>query len=65
MNREVWLNGSFVAEQDAHIGIDDGGWLHGAGLFETMERARCRVSSKRATTWHGDQGQPERVLQAR
>ncbi len=40
MSREVWLNGSFVPAGDARIGIDDGGWLHGAGLFETM-RAEC------------------------
>jgi len=43
VNREVWLNGSFLPETDARIGIDDGGWLHGAGLFETMWAESGRV----------------------
>ena len=43
MTREVWLNGSFVPEPDARIGIDDGGWLHGAGLFETMRAEAGKV----------------------
>jgi len=32
----VYLNGRFVSEPDARISVYDGGWLHGAGLFETM-----------------------------
>lgn len=43
MTRQVWLNGSFLPETDARIGIDDGGWLHGAGLFETMRAEAGRV----------------------
>lgn len=36
MTATVYLNGKFVSESDAKISISDGGWLHGAGLFETM-----------------------------
>lgn len=36
MSQIVWLNGEFVAAEDARIGVYDGGFLHGAGLFETM-----------------------------
>lgn len=36
MNATVYLNGKFVSESDATVSISDGGWLHGAGLFETM-----------------------------
>ncbi|HNQ23662.1 MAG TPA: aminotransferase class IV [Phycisphaerae bacterium] len=36
MTRTVWFNGEFLPATQAHIDIDDGGWLHGAGLFETM-----------------------------
>jgi branched-chain amino acid aminotransferase len=32
----VLFNGRLLPETDAAVGIDDGGWLHGAGLFETM-----------------------------
>lgn len=32
----VFLNGSFLAAEEARISIFDGGFLHGAGLFETM-----------------------------
>lgn len=36
MNRVVYLNGAFVPIASAQVGVFDGGWLHGAGLFETM-----------------------------
>lgn len=36
MTATVYLNGAFVSEQEAHVSVYDGGWLHGAGLFETM-----------------------------
>jgi branched-chain amino acid aminotransferase len=36
----VFLNGRFVEDADAKVSIFDGGFLHGAGLFETM-RAEC------------------------
>jgi len=32
----AWLNGDFVSAAEARINIFDGGFLHGAGLFETM-----------------------------
>lgn len=39
----VHLNGNFLPEIDAAIGIDDGSWLHGAGLFETMRAEHGRI----------------------
>lgn len=36
MTATVYLNGDFVTERDAVVSVYDGGWLHGAGLFETM-----------------------------
>lgn len=39
----IYINGSFLPEPEAMIGVDDGGWLHGAGLFETMRAERGRV----------------------
>ncbi len=36
MSRTVLLNAAFVASRDARISVYNGGWLHGAGLFETM-----------------------------
>ncbi len=36
MSSTVFLNGGFVSAQEAKISVWDGGWLHGAGLFETM-----------------------------
>ncbi len=36
MTQTVYLNGQFISEPDARVSIRDGGWLHGAGLFETM-----------------------------
>jgi branched-chain amino acid aminotransferase len=39
----VYINGSFLPEPEAMISVDDGGWLHGAGLFETMRAENDRV----------------------
>lgn len=39
----AWLNGSVVPESDAKISVFDGGWLHGAGLFETMRAQNGHV----------------------
>lgn len=39
----VWHNGKFLARNEAMVAIDDGGWLHGAGLFETMRAENGRV----------------------
>ena len=43
MTSVVYYNGKFVDEPQAHLGVDNGGWLHGAGLFETMRAERGRV----------------------
>ncbi len=43
LNDTVWHNGKFLARSEARIGVDDGGWLHGAGLFETMRAENGRV----------------------
>lgn len=43
MTANVYLNGAFVSEQEAHVSVYDGGWLHGAGLFETMRAEGGRV----------------------
>ncbi|MEY3144202.1 MAG: hypothetical protein RLY21_2695 [Planctomycetota bacterium] len=32
----AWINGSFVEDGDARIGLFDAGFQHGIGLFETM-----------------------------
>jgi len=39
----AFFNGRLLAEDDAAVSIFDGGWLHGAGLFETMRAERSRV----------------------
>ena len=39
----VYFNGSFVPEDEAKVTVYDGGWLHGAGLFETMRAENGRV----------------------
>jgi branched-chain amino acid aminotransferase len=39
----AYINGSFLPEPEAMVGVDDGGWLHGAGLFETMRAEHGRV----------------------
>jgi len=43
MTPVVYLNGTFVAENEARLSVFDGGWLHGAGLFETMRAVNGRV----------------------
>ena len=39
----VYLNGVFVPAEEARVSVYDGGWLHGAGLFETMRAEGGRV----------------------
>lgn len=39
----AFLNGRFVPEIEARVGIDDAGWLHGAGLFETIRAENGRL----------------------
>ena len=39
MSKVAFVNGCFLPAAEARISVWDGGWLHGAGLFETM-RAR-------------------------
>jgi len=39
----VYHNGTIVPATEAAIGVFDGGWLHGAGLFETMRAEQRRV----------------------
>lgn len=36
MSEIVYLNGRFVPREAAAVSVYDGGWLHGAGLFETL-----------------------------
>ncbi|MHC5110725.1 MAG: aminotransferase class IV [Planctomycetota bacterium] len=36
MKAIVWMNGSVIPHAEAMVPIDDGCWLHGAGLFETI-----------------------------
>lgn len=36
MSGIVYLNGEFLDAPNARVSAFDGGWLHGAGLFETM-----------------------------
>ena len=43
MTRTVFLNGGFTDADQARISVWDGGWLHGAGLFETMRAYHGRV----------------------
>jgi len=42
LKNTVYLNGRFVNQEDAKISIADGGWLHGAGLFETIRAEFAR-----------------------
>jgi len=39
----VYINGAFVRRDEASVSITDGGWLHGAGLFETIRAEYGRV----------------------
>ena len=43
MTATVYFNGAFVPAEDARVSVYDGGWLHGAGLFETMRAEGGRV----------------------
>lgn len=43
MNATVYLNGRFVDKAQATVSVSDSGWLHGAGLFETMRAENGRV----------------------
>ncbi len=43
MNPVVYLNGEYVPQDEARISVFDGGWLHGAGLFETMRAEQGKV----------------------
>ncbi len=38
----VWLNGFVVDDDSACVSLSDGGWLYGAGLFETIRAERGR-----------------------
>jgi branched-chain amino acid aminotransferase len=40
---QVWLNGQFVAENEASVSIRDAGLLHGAGVFTTMRSLGGRI----------------------
>ncbi|MGB0716633.1 MAG: aminotransferase class IV [Phycisphaerae bacterium] len=39
----VWLNGQIMSSNEATVRTDDGGWLHGAGLFETILAQNART----------------------
>ncbi len=43
MTPTIYFNGEFLPADDAHVSVHDGGWLHGAGLFETMRAEGGRV----------------------
>jgi len=43
----VWVNGTFVDDCDAKVGIFDAGFQHGVGLFETMLARNGRVFRSR------------------
>lgn len=43
MSGTVWMNGGFISADTAAVSVSDGGWLHGAGLFETMRCERGTV----------------------
>lgn len=40
---DVWLNGEFIAEETASLGLRDTGLLHAAGVFTTMRSVAGRV----------------------
>ena len=48
MTPMIFFNGAFVPRDAAHVGVHNGGWLHGAGLFETMRAENGRVFRLRA-----------------
>ncbi len=39
----IYYNGEFIPENQALLPVHDGGWLHGAGLFETMRAENSRI----------------------
>ncbi len=43
MSRVVFVNGTLMPTTEATISVWDGGWLHGAGLFETMRAYHGRI----------------------
>lgn len=43
MSRTVFVNGEYLPATEARISAWDGGWLHGAGLFETMKARNGKV----------------------
>lgn len=43
MNSTVYFNGEFVDHAAAAIDVHNGGWLHGAGLFETMRAENGKI----------------------
>ncbi len=43
MKHFVLLDGTFVAASEARISVHNAGWLHGAGLFETLRAEGGRV----------------------
>ncbi len=43
MTETVYLDGAFVPRASAVVSVFDGGWLHGAGLFETMRAENGRI----------------------
>ncbi len=43
MSRFILLNDEIVRAEDALLSVSDGGFLHGAGLFETMRAEHGRV----------------------
>ncbi len=43
MAEHVWLNGTLVSADEAHVGVFDAAFLHGAGLFETMRAYAGKV----------------------
>lgn len=43
MTGTVYFNGNLLDSAKASLSIHDGGWLHGAGLFETMRAENGRV----------------------
>lgn len=40
---KIWMNGSFVEDSEAKVGVFDAGFQHGVGLFETMIAKNGRV----------------------
>ena len=46
----VWLNGTFVDEEQASISLRDTGLLHAAGVFTTMRSSGGQVSAGRRRT---------------